>query len=248
MKSESQIREYWEDKSVASMYDKNLINLEIGIIADQLKSDDVVLDLGCGEGEGTICYSEKVKKIIAVDYSQTRLDLLAKKNPEIESICLDMKNLSPSSFENKFDVIITQRSLINLTDFSDQIRTIKTIHSLLKDNGRYVMLEGFKRGAEAINRVREQFELSPINVKWHNLFFDQDELCENISDIFSLREERRLSTFLFLTRVVNAIHKHPDVPKWNDEFNNLAFKMETMFPDLMKEDFSRLKMLVFEKK
>jgi ubiquinone/menaquinone biosynthesis C-methylase UbiE len=246
MSKQEDIHKYWEEKTTASMYDKNLLDLEIDMISHELNSEDSVLDLGCGEGEGTSAYAKITKKIIATDFSDTRLRMLSERSPTIETRPLDMRELSPSLFDGPFNVVITQRSLINLLDFSQQLAVIKRIHQVLCDNGKYIMVEGFKNGDKGMNELREFLGLKPINERWHNCFFEEDDLINSIQDIFQLKRTRNLSTFYFLTRIVNAALN--DTPKWDDNINLLAARLEKNFPNLMNPDLSRVKMLVFEKK
>jgi len=242
------INEYWNNENAQSMYDKNMLDLEICSIISELNKEDFVLDLGCGEGEGTVEYAKVVKDIVAIDSSETRLKLLSQRNFHLKRINVDMRSLDLVLFDKLFDVVITQRSLINLPEHSQQIDVIKQIHKVLKNKGKYIMLEGFEEGEQSINDIRVFLGLEPIKQKWHNLFFNQNELINEISDIFELKKELGFNTFYFLTRVINARLKHPDIPKWDDEFNVMAMNLEKSFPNLIGHNFSRLKMLVFEKR
>lgn len=242
------INEYWDNESNQSMYDKNLLELEISAIISELTKEDFVLDLGCGEGEGTTRYSEIVKDIIAMDISETRLKLLSQRSPHIKSVIMDMRNIGSYIFKCPLDVVITQRSLINLSEYSQQIDVIKQIYKILKNKGKYIMLEGFNDGDRSINNVRSVIGIEPVKQKWHNLFFNKNELVSDISNMFELKKERNFNVFFFLTRVINACLKYPEIPKWDDKMNTIALNLEKFCPDLISQDFSRLKMLVFERK
>jgi len=229
------------------MYDKNLLDIETQAILEHLSAKDNVLDIGCGEGEGTIKYFEKVNHLIALDYSLTRLEKLKEKNNRIKTIHMDMKELLPEHFDIKFDRIITQRSLINLKGFQEQKTVIEKIHDILKEDGKYIMLEGFCDGSEQMNMVRRDFEIPEIKVKWHNCFFNKEELLDNISPFFTLEYSRDFSLYFFITRVFNAILRHPEIPAWNDNINNLARKMELTYKNRFIKGISRLELLVFKK-
>lgn len=230
------------------MYDKNLLEIEINSILELLKENDRLLDLGCGEGEGTVRYYRNVERLIGVDFSNTRLEKLREKNSHIICFQMDMRNITFDIFNEKFTKVITQRSLINLESFEDQKDVISRIHALLEEDGRYIMLEGFVDGTEKINEMRNAFNLSSIDVLWHNRFFRKDELLEFISPYFELESSRDFSLYFLLTRVFNAILKFPDVPKWDEAANVLAREMEMKYRNSFIKGVSRLELLVFKKK
>ena len=51
--NEKGVLEYWNRDDVESMYDKNLLKLEIQLIKQRLTKNSKILDAGCGEGEGS---------------------------------------------------------------------------------------------------------------------------------------------------------------------------------------------------
>jgi cyclopropane fatty-acyl-phospholipid synthase-like methyltransferase len=242
-----EVKKYWDNDQTESMYDKNIVEIEMEAILEQLSNEDNILDIGCGEGENTIEYFKKVKTLIALDYSLTRLEKLKAKNTRIITIQMDMRNISKEQFPEKFDKIITQRSLINLKNFEEQKMVIINIHSLLKDNGKYLMLEGFHDGSEKINKVRKDFGLPSIDIKWHNCFFRKKELLDAIYPYFTLEYNRDFSMYFFISRILNAIVKHPEIPKWNDNINKIAKKMELSYKNQFINSISRLEFLVFRK-
>ncbi|MBI5888973.1 MAG: class I SAM-dependent methyltransferase [Deltaproteobacteria bacterium] len=246
--SNIEVKKYWDNDTTESMYDKNLLEIETEAVLAFLDRSDSVIDIGCGEGEGTVRYFEKVRELLALDYSETRLEKLKSKNSKIDTIRMDMREVSCESTKKKFTKAITQRSLVNLESFDEQKKAIKAIHSLLEDAGRYIMLEGFNDGVTVVNKIRTEFSLPPIGVKWHNVFFNKKELLEFTRPYFELVEERDFSTYFFMTRVFNAILKHPNIPKWDDEVNMLAKKMEIAYKNRFIKGISRLELLVFKKR
>lgn len=239
-------KDYWDKDSTESMYDKNLLDIEIKSILKQLNKDDIVIDIGCGEGEGTVEYYKKVKKIVGLDFSITRLEKLLSRNADIETIQHDLQ--MPLELERKFTIAISQRCLINLKDFKEQSEAIKNIYSVLEDHGRLILLEGFNEGVDNLNKIREDFSIPIAQVKWHNCFFNKKELMEFIEPYFTLEYQRDFSIYSFLTRAFNAILLSPDVPKWHSKFNELARKMENRYENNFLRGLSRLELLVFKKR
>src|SRR3989344_9046879 len=84
-----EVLEYWDRADVESMYDKNLLNLEIRLIKDRITQNSKILDAGCGEGESTLEYSKiPGVKIHAVDFSETRLKKAAKRLSKHSNVTL----------------------------------------------------------------------------------------------------------------------------------------------------------------
>lgn len=246
--SEDRIRDYWNDSAVESMYDKNLVDIEAEAILNYLGGSDHVMDIGCGEGESTVRYAEKVKELVAVDYSDVRLEKLKQRNPGIRTIQADMRQLKSAGIGIRVTKAITQRSLINLESFDEQANVIRDIHSMLAHDGYYLMLEGFSEGSEAINWARTEFGLPRIEVKWHNCFFRKSQLVEFIAPYFEIEAERDFSMYFFLTRVFNAILRHPEQPRWDDPVNRLAKAMEIKFKNELIKGISRLELMVLKKR
>jgi SAM-dependent methyltransferase len=248
MKTNDPIKQYWDNENTESMYDKNLLELEIDAVLEHLEPIDKIIDIGCGEGEGTVRYYEKVKEIVALDFSATRLKKLKSRNSNISTIKTDMRNICSEKLGTDYDKVITQRSLINLENFDEQKNAIKNIHSLLKNNGKYIMLEGFIDGVENINKIRTDFNLPSINIKWHNCFFQRDKLLEFINGYFELEYKRDFSIYFFMTRVFNAILKYPEIPRWDDTINNLAARIDKKYKSSFINNLSRLELWILKKK
>lgn len=243
-----EILEYWNKDDVESMYDKFLLNAEIDLIYKNLKSDSVILDAGCGEGEGTLKYSElEGVQVTGADFSDTRLKKAREHTENRTNIILKKIDfLSEFQFENKFDTIICQRFLINLLTWENQKEVILKLIKCLNNKGKLILLEGSQQGVDELNDLRKLFDLPPINVKWHNLFFNDDILEDLLTqNNFTLRSKSGLGTYYFLTRGLR-----PTLDKelnWDSPFNEKAVS-----PDMTKmlgyeSKFSRTRLWVFEK-
>lgn len=242
------IKKYWDNIKTESMYDKNLVGIETEAILKYLGERDSVIDVGCGEGEGTVRYFNKVRELVALDFSETRLRKLHSRNSGINTILMDMRDISRESIGRRFNTAITQRALINLESFSDQKKTIQGIYSILEDDGKYIMLEGFNDGSGEINKIRVDFGLPKIDVRWYNHFFDRKKILRFISPYFELIGSRDFSLYFFVTRVLNAILKYPKIPRWDSAINDLAKEMEIKYGNQFIRGVSRLELLVFRKK
>ena len=243
-----QVLEYWNDQSVESMYDKHLLNAEIDLIRSRIPAGSKILDAGCGEAEGTLVYSSVPGAVVhAVDFSDTRLQkaretLTARNNVT----CKKVDFLGNYELDDDYDVIISQRFLINLMEWKLQQRVLADLTSMLKPGGRLLMLEGSQQGVETLNQFRAAMGLEPIPVKWHNLFFDDPTLVDFMNQHgCKLVDEDGLGTYFLLTRGIRPIFE--EALDWENDFNRLAAAQRT--DELLRfgSRFSRLKLWIFQK-
>lgn len=243
-----EVLEYWNKDQVESMYDKNLLKLEIGLIKKRLKKNSKILDAGCGEGEGTLEYSKiPGVKVHAVDFSETRLKKAAKRLSKYSNVTLKKVDfLGKYSLDRDYDTIISQRFLINLMGWKLQQKVLLDFKSMLKKGGKLILLEGSLEGVASLNKLRSAFGLKPIPVKWHNLFFDDQALINYIKKAgFIFIEEDGLGEYFMLTRGLRPyFEKELD---WNSKFNKIASSSKIKGILRLGSTCSRLKLWVFEK-
>jgi SAM-dependent methyltransferase len=248
MHNQEEVLEYWNNDDVESMYDKHLLNAEIEIIRKRIPPGSKILDAGCGEGEGTIVYSAIPGTLVhAVDFSETRLkkaEVRLHGRPNVVLKQVDF--LGTYDLDNDYDVIVSQRFLINLMEWELQQKVLLDLMSLLKPGGRLLMLEGSRQGVNSLNDFRRAWGLEPIPVKWHNLFFDDLTLRDFMQEYsYRLADHDGLGTYFLLTRGVRpALDQKLD---WDCEFNRLAVEDRTSQLLGFTAEFSRLKLWVFEK-
>jgi SAM-dependent methyltransferase len=149
--------------------------------------------------------------------------------------------------DSDYDVVVTQRFLINLMEWDLQRRVITRLVSLLKPGGRLLMLEGSQPGVDELNRFRAACGLPPIPVRWHNRFFDDCEIQQFVADSgWKLKAVEGLGGYFLLTRGVRPLLD--SVLNWDCEFNRIA--ASPGLGELGAFDshrFSRLKLWVIER-
>jgi len=241
-----EVLEYWNQQQVESMYDKNLINLEIELIKRRIAPDSKVLDAGCGEGEGTLVYAQLPGTTVhGADFSGTRLEKARSRLHDQKNVRLHQVDfLGSYSLDDDYDTIVSQRFLINLMEWKLQQKVLLALMGLLKKGGRLLMLEGSLQGVEELNRFRSLYDLEPIPVKWHNLFFDDTELKRFMNEHrFRLVEEDGLGDYFLLTRGVRPVFD--ENLAWDSPFNKVAASQPIRQLLGLKNVCSRLKLWVF---
>ncbi len=242
-----EVLKYWNQKEVKSMYDKNLLNLEIQLIKSRLSRKSKILDVGCGEGESTLEYSKIAGvKIHAADFSDTRLKKASRRLGGRKNVILKKVDfLGNYSLNKNYDTIISQRFLINLMAWKLQKKVLLDLKSMLKKRGRLILLEGSLEGVNSLNKFRRALEMKPIPVKWHNLFFNDKQLTAFMKkNQMKLVEEDGLGEYFILTRGVRPYFDRK--LNWDSKFNKMAAKVN-MKHLLGSTSCNRLKLWIFEK-
>ncbi len=232
-----------------SMYDKNLLQAEISLIKKYIPRGSKILDVGCGEGEGTLAYaSVNGVTVYGADFSGTRLRKARERLQGLSNVHLKPVDfLGEYTLDNDFDVVVSQRFLINLMTWSKQQKVIKDLIDMLKPGGRLILLEGSKQGLESLNEFRAACGLEPIPAKFHNLFFGDNVLVNFVQQNgCQLVAHEGLGTYFLLTRGIR-----PTLDKrlnWDCTFNKLAAtpKVRALL-GIDETRFSRLKLWVFRK-
>ena len=242
------ILNHWNSDQTESMYDKFLLDDEIQLIANFIPEGSKILDAGCGEGEGTVIYSEINKATVqGVDFSDTRLlkaseRLKNRANVEFKKIDFTQDY----ELDNDFDIVISQRFIINITDWALQQKIIINLVNHLKEGGRLLLMEGYLQGALALNDFRKEMELSDIPIPWHNLFLDEELLKKLMTDNgLELEHEDGLGSYYLLTRGIR-----PTLDSninWDSKFNKMASSRKIKEMLGLGWQFSRVKLWVFKK-
>lgn len=243
-----EVLEYWNRQDVESMYDKHLLNAEIELIRRRIPLNAKILDAGCGEGEGTTEYAKISGAVVhAVDFSDTRLAKARERLSGRNNVLLTQGDfLTHCQCDQDYDIVVSQRFLINLMEWPLQQRVLLDLMNRLKPGGRLLMLEGSQTGVDSLNALRHVWGLQPIPVKWHNLFFDDDLLCKFMRQHgYNLIEQDGLGAYFLLTRGIRPA-LDSDL-NWDCEFNRLAARPETRELLGFTTAFSRLKLFVFQK-
>ena len=110
-------RDYWEDPQTVSILDLNLHELEIRFVSKFLRPVHVMADVGCGDGTATLRYAESVKYCYGIEPSsllrkRANRALAGSGQNNVKFVDGDIFNLS--EYEEIFDLVVSQRVLINL--------------------------------------------------------------------------------------------------------------------------------------
>jgi hypothetical protein len=144
----------------------------------------------------------------------------------------------------KFDVVYSERMVINLPDWESQARAILYMISLLKAGGRYLMCENSSVGLGNLNKLRMSAGLEAISPPWDDVYLVDDLVSSLVILEAKLVDVESFSTTCyFLSRVVNTwlAAREETRPAYDAALNQLALKLPPF------GDCAQGKLWIFEK-
>ncbi|MBS3165658.1 class I SAM-dependent methyltransferase [Candidatus Woesearchaeota archaeon] len=166
----------------------------------------LILELGCGNGYLAEQIEKQLSnKLVGIDFSDELL--LIAKNRNLKNSRFESGDVTKLDFpDNSFNIIITERCLINLDSWESQKKSLEEIRRVLKPGGFFIMMEAFTDGWDNLNQAREVVSLAPIPQPFHNRFFDKTMFQVFIKDKFELADFGQkynfLSSYYFGARVI----------------------------------------------
>lgn len=243
MNKNEAVLNFWNDrahlKDRAGTNDLIAKQLEIEAIAKYVRDGMNILEVGCGNGITAIELARRYDvDITAIDYAEEmiaeaqelHLDTTTNLKGGLSFETGDVRELLAYDIDAQFDLIYTERVLINLPDWPAQRDAIYNICSLLKPGGAYIMCENSQDGVDQLNKLRALHSLPMITPPWHNRYLRDEEL-KNINPMEMAGMLEKIdyysSTYYFLSRIVNAIiaAQEGKEPDYNSPINRLALTL-----------------------
>ena len=218
---------------VSTMADETTRELEIAAILTCLRhvvhtiGAVSLLEVGCGNGYllETIRTQYPDLTLSGTDYSPDMVALASSRGiAGCEIREEDVRALSLPS--DSFDVVVTERCLINLLDADAQGKAVAELARVLRPGGFAILVEAFTDGLANLNRARDELGLPANEAPYHNLWFEKERFLSYLEGRFrfvggtadgSLPAQNFLSSHYFVSRVL-----YPSVTKrevlYNTEF------------------------------
>ena len=202
--------------SDSTMPDHYVRKKEIETILETLstinRKDIKILEIGCGNGTLLNELNKKnFKSVIGIDFLEEFVELSKSRNLPYKIEAGDVRELH---FEDSyFDVIISERVIINLLNLDHQNKAFSEVRRVLKKHGYFIMFEALEDAWINSNEARQEFGLTKIPMASQNRWFKSGELENFIDKRFEiineingkkLQPKNILSSHYFMTRVIHA--------------------------------------------
>jgi SAM-dependent methyltransferase len=206
-----------------------------------------VLEVGCGRGETARWLFEELQTvhILGIDSSPAMMRETFCGARAGGSVVFDLGDaMAPP--RGPWDVVYSQRCLINLPSWVSQKKAIDAIANVLVPGGRFLMCEHSQDGLDAINEARVAIGLSEINAPWHNKYFHASDLTHRIDSLELVECVPFSATYYYHSRVINAAlaAKAGVEPDYDAEVNRLAL---TLPADCVDRRFAQGRLWIWEK-
>jgi SAM-dependent methyltransferase len=266
MSDRTKIKQYWDqrarrhlDSPSATTDDVHLRELEISTIfqvIDELSipSHGNLLDIGCGDGFSTIKLAQLIPTLnfLGVDYSENmilsaynRLEAHPELTDRVSFVVGDVLELEKICGSKQYEIVLTDRCLINLESIEHQSQSINSIAKHVTQSGYYISIENFIEGHKNLNAARCTMGLPEIPMRWHNLYFNEREFSQIVNRDFEILAFKDFSSsYYFATRVIYSkmCQMRGESPDYNHEIHQLAVDLPWI------GQFSPIKMAVLRKR
>ena len=262
MSDPEDIRRFWNEQAEALGTDPRattpdfwLREIEISNISrvlEALADASRVLDIGCGNGYSTLRLAAQHPQLTIVggDFAAAMIEQAEvnrrEADPEVQERVqfVEMDVLSIGA-DGEFDVVVSDRCLINLPSWDLQQTALEQIARALKPGGTYVAVENFLGSHENFNRQRVELGLEPIALRWHNTYLDEARFLSTLEAGFELSEISPISsTYYLVTRLVYS--KLCQLEGVEPAYDHPIYEIATQLPAL--GDLGPIKMLVLKKR
>jgi ubiquinone/menaquinone biosynthesis C-methylase UbiE len=207
--------------------------LEIEALANYVRDGYRILDFGCGNGVTALELASRFNvDVYGIDYSEEMIGAARELASGVElqgAVRFRVGDVSSlNSINERFDLIYTERVIINLRDWKEQSQAITLLTGLLLPGGAYAMCENSQDGLEMVNSLRSCLHLPKITPPWHNRYLKDDELESFAIPGVTLENINYYSsTYYFLSRVINAAlaAQNGVTPEYASPVNQLALRL-----------------------
>lgn len=250
------IQEHWNQRASlgekAGTQDLILKRLEQRAILAEIRAyfsgfydDSRILEIGCGLGEtaSLVAAARQGLNVLAIDNAPKMIEQARARDhsPRVVFSVRDVTDLP----RGPFDIIYSQRCLINLPTWEEQFAALEAIAVRLMPSGRFLMCEHSQDGLDHINDVRTSWNRPAIQRPWHNRYFQDSELAA-FTSLELLRCVPFSATYYFLSRVLNdkLAEAEGKEPPYDAHINTFAGRLPA---DCVDPRFAQGRLWVWEK-
>lgn len=225
-------------------------SIEIEAISKFFSNGLEVMEFGCGNGITALEMARRFDVAVeAYDFSEEMVKAaqqLAASMGTSKRVGFSVGDITrPPAIGKKFDIVFTERMIINLANWGEQEAAIRSLCGYLKPRGKLLLLENSAKGLGKLNELRSMAGLKSITAPWHNIYLDDDKVEKlEIEGCELVQVVPYSATYYFLSRVVNAwlAEREGQEPRYDALVNELALTLPAI------GDHAQGKIWVFERR
>ena len=124
-------------KSKEPIHPKHLISDNSAWFSDYSKKKDIILDIGCGNGQNALKAAKKCQRVVGIEINEKQLQIAKREKERRKVKNVDFKK---ANLEKKLDLKKESFSAVLFLDVLEHLykrrQILKEIHRVLKKNGR----------------------------------------------------------------------------------------------------------------
>lgn len=240
----------WGSSPQVTIRDFFFRNHELNTLLSIIPKVSKLLDIGCGNGFGTLVLSQRAKYTLGMDYSNTMIKWATRARDDkiyrlretkklilgqyfginsfknVNFIVGDVLNLDLA--QNSFDVITSQRILINLPTEELQMRALKNFRKCIRNDGFLILVEATKQGHQITDAYRKKLGLPILEKYWHNNYIDEDYQKWNAYG-WEVVQVLSFDTYVLLSKVIYPAACGAENCTFLSEANKAAAEIANIF-------------------
>jgi len=236
-----------EDHRKVNIADLAQRRLENEFLFAHLASTDRVLEIGCGNGFLTQDLRTRVAFVDSIDFSENMIASAKARYGESNNRFVVDSVFAGTQIRPPYDKVVCVRVLINLANLEEQKAAVASMARWVTPGGSLLMIEGFREGFEALDRLRGECGLPEIKPAAINFYSQLADLMPEMERHFDLTGEWHSGTFDVLTRVAKPLLLGAEnvdrMPEFGEKIVSLALALN---PDVLKR-FARMRGFVLRR-
>lgn len=183
--------DYWEKvvKNPSLTY-KKLFEQEKDYLRKNINNQDIVLDVGCGDGRNILSIVDIAKKIVGIDIDEKAIFDAKENLKDYHNVEIVLGSAFELPFEDKeFTKVILSMTLVNFNDY--KTKALKELKRVVTDNGKILISVYSEKAKE--ERLKMYTEIGvPIDKIQNNKFIFDKSVGAHTSEQFSLNDFQNL--------------------------------------------------------
>lgn len=209
--------------------------------------ENLVLEVGCGNGRNVFELANyfPLDKFVGVDYSEDMivaanqfLEVLPKQNVRFEvGDVLSLHN--KPRYKTRFNLVFTDRLLINLNTWELQMSALRQLKDCLKDRGILMILENFTQSYANQNKLRSAIGLPERTPDPYNRFINEHDFEKYVEDELGLNmlHVENFGSLHDLLLYVLLPHTNEGIVDYSNPVMETVTKLLEEFPENLNRDF-----------